>query len=148
MRTWHKKSPMIGSVSVRIPSGSCTFDLCHCNFFSHWIPVWDTSLKHEIGLTRREVLIKRFFNNSQFTSLRTHNCTIFFLLCTRDASLIADKYNKPYSRTIHWLRCRLSFSLLRSAIMCLRGSRSSIHHPINSLSGAIDQAVAEGQASC
>ncbi len=47
----------------------------------------------------------------------------------RLASLIAEKRDKPYGRTMHWLRCRLNFSPLRSAIMCLRGSRSSIHHP-------------------
>ena len=34
----------------------------------------------------------------------------------RLASLIADKYNKPYSKIINWLRCRLSFSLLRSCV--------------------------------
>ncbi|CAB4028227.1 Angiopoietin-related 3 [Paramuricea clavata] len=38
---------------------------------------------------------------------------------TRIASLIAEKHGKPYSKTINWLRCRLSFSLLRSAIICL-----------------------------
>lgn len=65
----------------------------------------------------------------------------------RIASLIADKYNKPYSKTINWLRCRLSFSLLRSAVMCLRGSRSSLHHPISSSCGEIDLAIAEGQGS-
>ena len=27
-----------------------------------------------------------------------------------------------------WLRCSLSFSLLRSAIQCVRGARSSIRH--------------------
>ena len=63
----------------------------------------------------------------------------------RIASLIADKHGKPYSKTINWLRCRLSFSLLRSAIMCLRGSRSSFHNPINSLDGEVDLAVAEGR---
>ena len=47
----------------------------------------------------------------------------------RFASLIAEKYKKPYSKTILWIRCRLSYSLLRSAIMCLRGSRSSRHNP-------------------
>ena len=41
------------------------------------------------------------------------------------AAMIATKHNQPYSRTINWLRCRLSFLLLRSFIMCLRGSRSS-----------------------
>ena len=39
----------------------------------------------------------------------------------RLASRIAEKHNKPYGKTLHWLRCRLNFSLLRSAIMCLRG---------------------------
>ena len=46
----------------------------------------------------------------------------------RLASLIAEKQDKPYSRTVHWLQCRLSFSLLRSAITCIRGSRSAAHH--------------------
>ena len=45
------------------------------------------------------------------------------------ASLIAEKEQQPYSQTLFWLRCKLSFSLLRSAIMCLRGARSSFHHP-------------------
>eukprot|EP00731_Ephydatia_muelleri_P028772 Em0020g416a len=44
----------------------------------------------------------------------------------RIASLIADKRQEPYSTTLFWLRCKLSFSLLRSAIMCLRGTRSFI----------------------
>ena len=65
----------------------------------------------------------------------------------RIASQIADKYNKPYSKTINWLRCRLSFSLLRTAVMCLRGSRSSLHHPISSSCGEIDLAIAEGQGA-
>ena len=41
------------------------------------------------------------------------------------ASMIATKHNKAYSKTLDWMKCRLSFSLLRSAMMCLRGSRSS-----------------------
>ena len=45
----------------------------------------------------------------------------------RIASMISEKNNKPYSKTMHWLRCRLSFSLLRSAIMCLRGCISALH---------------------
>ena len=63
----------------------------------------------------------------------------------RIATLIASKYGKPYSRTIHWLRCRLSFSLLRSAIRFLRGSRSSIHHPAGPFN--IDLAYTEGRVS-
>ena len=43
----------------------------------------------------------------------------------RLASLIAAKRNQSYSSTITWIRCLLSFSLLRSAIRCLRGARSN-----------------------
>ena len=48
----------------------------------------------------------------------------------RLASLLADKWDQPYSSTTCWLRCRLGFSLLRSAIRSLRGSRSSRGHAV------------------
>lgn len=41
------------------------------------------------------------------------------------ASLLSSKREQPYSITIAWLRCCISFSLLRSSIMCIRGARSS-----------------------
>ena len=47
----------------------------------------------------------------------------------RLADLLAIKHNQPYSKTMNWLRCRLTFSLLRSAIQCIRGSRSSWGNP-------------------
>ena len=46
----------------------------------------------------------------------------------RLASLLSIKREQPYSLVMGWLRCRLSFSLLRSAVMCLRGSRSKKGH--------------------
>ena len=33
----------------------------------------------------------------------------------RIASMMAQKQDKPYSRSLHWIRCKLSYSLLRSA---------------------------------
>lgn len=42
----------------------------------------------------------------------------------RLASALASKRHKTYSHVINWLRCRLTFSLARSAIRCVRGSRS------------------------
>ena len=42
------------------------------------------------------------------------------------ASLLSDKWTEQYSVVMGWLRCCLSFSLLRSAIRCVRGSCSSI----------------------
>ena len=48
----------------------------------------------------------------------------------RLASLLAAKRGQTYSCTITWLRCLLSFSLLRSAIQCIRGARSSKGQPV------------------
>ena len=47
----------------------------------------------------------------------------------RLASLLAEKWDQQYSSTLHWLRCSISFSLLRSSIRCIRGARSSRGHP-------------------
>ena len=44
----------------------------------------------------------------------------------RLADLISTYNNSMYSTTMAWIRCTLS-SLLRSAVMCMRGSRSSSH---------------------
>ena len=62
------------------------------------------------------------------------------------ASMISEKHEKPYSKTMQWIRCRLSFSL-RSAIMCLCGSRSSQHHPEHHPidGGCIDLACSTGR---
>ena len=56
----------------------------------------------------------------------------------RLASLLFEKQGRAYSSTLHWLRCRLNFSLLRSAIMCIRAhdlsSPQNLHpHPLSPL---------------
>ena len=48
----------------------------------------------------------------------------------RLASLLAEKWDHPYSSTLCWLHCRLGFSLLRSSILSIRGARSSRGHAI------------------
>ena len=58
------------------------------------------------------------------------------------ASMLVDKWDRPYSRCMFWLCCRLCFSLLRSAIMCISGHRSVAHRPIPS---DIDLAYSEGR---
>ncbi len=40
------------------------------------------------------------------------------------ADVIATKRNESYTRVVGWMRCSLAFSLARSAIRCVRGSRS------------------------
>ena len=65
----------------------------------------------------------------------------------RIATLLSQKNGQSYSMTLHWLRCKLSFSLLRAAITCLRGSRSSYHRFSFKESAAIDLVCAEGRIS-
>ena len=46
--------------------------------------------------------------------------TIFY---NRLADLLSQKHNTSYNQTLSWMRCALSFSLLRSAVLAIRGSR-------------------------
>ena len=43
----------------------------------------------------------------------------------RLATFLASKWEQPYSSTMGWLWCRLSFSLIWSSIQAVRGARSS-----------------------
>ena len=65
----------------------------------------------------------------------------------RLASLLADKRQQDYSKTMSWLRCSIGFSLVRSAVTCLRGARSSFHHPARQVECEVplDVAVSEGR---
>ena len=51
-----------------------------------------------------------------------HSATTFY---RRLASMIAEKRDMPYSNALNWIRCRLSFALLRASFMSIRGARSS-----------------------
>ena len=44
---------------------------------------------------------------------------IAIVVYKRIANQIAEKRDQPYNRTLFWIRCKRSFSLLRSAIMCI-----------------------------
>ena len=45
------------------------------------------------------------------------------------ASRLAEHQDLPYSVTMAWLCARVSFSLIRSAVLCLCSSRSTAGHP-------------------
>jgi len=63
----------------------------------------------------------------------------------RLASLLATKKDQHYNVVISLIRCRLSFSLLWSAIMCLRGSCSTAGHPLREIDFTL--AASEGRLS-
>ena len=60
----------------------------------------------------------------------------------RLASMLARKWDYSFSTTLCWLRCCLTFSLIRSAIQALRGARSS-RGPAVHLTVAVDLAITE-----
>ena len=64
----------------------------------------------------------------------------------RLANMLAAKKETDYATTIDWLRCRLSFSLLRSSILCLRGSRS-LRRTLEIEQHQPDVALAEGRVN-
>ena len=67
--------------------------------------------------------------------------TTFF---KRLASMLAEKRAVSYAKTLNWMRCRLSFALLRASIMSIRGARSSRYHPAAEPECPIDLQLAEG----
>ena len=68
---------------------------------------------------------------------------------SRLAQLIAIKKGEQYAKTISWIRTRTSFALLRSVLVCLRGSRT-IRVPCDIKNVDIDVQVVEGviQSDC
>ena len=54
--------------------------------------------------------------SSQFFGGMAKEATIFY---KRLASLLSENWTQHYSTIISWLRCIISFSLIRSSIHCL-----------------------------
>jgi len=68
--------------------------------------------------------------------------TVFY---NRLADLLSKKHSTPYTKTLSLLCCSISFSLLRSAILAIRGNRSVVHleHP----STSVELSLAEAELS-
>ena len=56
----------------------------------------------------------------------------------RLASLLSEKWDHSYNQTMNWLRCTLSFALLRFAIQCIRSARSSRGHAVKAIFSPVD----------
>ena len=42
----------------------------------------------------------------------------------RIGEALSTKWEKPYSKTMNWVKCRLSFAMLRASSVCFRGTRT------------------------
>ena len=83
--------------------------------------------KHELDKKREYDDRIREVENGSFTPLvfsttggASRETTVVF---KRLAELLANKRNLPYSITLAWMRCHVSFALMESTISCIRGSR-------------------------
>ena len=73
-----------------------------------------------------------------------NSATIFY---KRLASMLTEKWDQPYSTTLAWMRCKLSFALLRSSIQCIRGARSAGGRAVQQSILPADLVVAESNIS-
>ena len=102
---------------------------------THTLPPTEAARSHPAIYRKHEKVKKRAYEqrileveHASFTSLvfasggLAKEATTFY---KNLASRLAQKKDNTYSSTMNWLRCLLSFSLLRSAIQCIRGARSS-----------------------
>ena len=103
--------------------------------------------KHEMEKKRQYEQRVREIEHASFTPLvlsatggMANEATVFY---KRLASCLAAKWDQSYSQTMSWLRCRLTFSLLRSAIQCIRGARSSCGHAAKSQTPPLDLVISE-----
>ena len=60
-----------------------------------------------------------------FSILVEWDQSVNFSTLSRLSQLLIEKRHENFSVTTSWLRCKLSFSLLRSALLCIRGSRTT-----------------------
>ena len=57
---------------------------------------------------------------------------------SRLAELLSAKRQESYATTISWVRAKVSFAILRSALLCLRGSRTPRRRNLHVRSADVD----------
>lgn len=65
----------------------------------------------------------------------------------RMSSMLSEKTETPYSEMIRWVRTRLSFAMIRSSLMCIRGARSKRSRPIHDDPWRAECALSEANIS-
>ena len=66
---------------------------------------------------------------------QSYECGRFY---NRLSTLLSEKRGEHKSQTTAYIRCKINFSLLRSALVCLRGTRSLKNTEINSSSDLVN----------
>ena len=92
--------------------------LCYIPIYAYGQPLWYNSC---------------VVTQTYITYIRRNgvNMALAAIVYKKIAGMITKKRDQTYSTTMKWIRFHLSIALLRSAVMCLRGNKSRIGHPIN-----------------
>ena len=94
----------------------------------NWQPISTCHKKHEnLKKHAYKQRVWEIERGSCALSYSTHRCMVgnAVTVCfKRLVSMLVSRHDQPYSTTMVWLRCFLSFCLLRSSIQCIRGSCS------------------------
>ena len=163
--SWTTFTPHLDTLRIPAKHGwSWKRNICQQQHRDFWIPEWTSPPKERdtlelllarapanLSLPQTERERGREHTNSRLVRLNTplvfstsggmvKSTSVAY---KQLASLLARKWDQPYSLVIAWLRCHVTFSLLRSAITCLRGARSSSGPATHN--GPVDLVVSEGQ---
>ena len=89
----------------------------------------------------------REVEHGTFTSLVFSATMVFLLVVTlkRLSLIIFIKCHKPYNIMMWWIYVLNSYSLLRSVILCPRGSRVHYHRPVSVVNTDFTLATSEGR---
>ena len=118
-------------LSVVLIAACCILQTCRYRHCSSTVKIMHENYNYNYYRVYAKVLLYIFTGVLSCTpEINVYNQSVqcipaATIIYKRLASLISEKQGRPYSSTLHWVRCRLNFSLLRSAVMCIRGSRST-----------------------
>ena len=76
---------------------------------------FDVRICHPNAESYRDMDLNQIYRQHETEKKRYHS---------RLAELLATKKGESYATTMSWIRARVSFAMLRSALLCLRGSRA------------------------
>ena len=127
----------------------CTVLYCTVLYFLHpliWLSVNHVSLfnlSHQLSNMLTFATIH--FDTILCHTLFSPTICIYCMYCVLYQCIITTLHmdcTVLYCTVLYWLRCLLSFSLLRSSILCIRGTRSNRNY-IPRLPASFDLAVGE-----
>ena len=131
--------------------GSASFDMKVCR------PTADTCINHspkQIYKMHEQEKKRQYTTRVLEIEKGTYNPPVFTTTggmgeeCLRYhrrlAEPLAMKKEEDYAKTMHWIKIKISFSLIHSALVSLRGSRSIGRKPYNIMTIDIDIQTAEG----